>query len=122
MSLVINIPGKPPTEIILETPISPVSSPMFDASREAAGLVVQEEDVAKRLSRLGFVEVPDGEMSDEGSEASSPLSFHEEIEIRVEMTPAVTVKRSSRFWVREKKGKRWVEHDYHQILQQLRRL
>lgn len=54
---------------------------------------------------------------------SSPPRCHD-VQITVELVPTKNnpVRRASRFWIREKKGKRWVEEDYGEILQELRRL
>ena len=149
---------------ILFNAVSPssVAAPSLD-------VVAREEHVARRLSRMGFVEVevpqsptvvgkrrstsrrdksPDKlptPLDDSGSDESDSSSAPEDeesrparkrvchdVEITVEYIPpstsptisssATTTRRVSRRWVREKKGKRWVEDDYNQILEALRRL
>lgn len=51
------------------------------------------------------------------------LSRCETVQMVVELVPLrPAAKRTSRFWMVEKKGKRWVEDDYNEILQELRLL
>ena len=126
------------TEIMFESPIppSPMSPVIF--SKPDSPLHT-EESVARRLSTLGFREVDEDAFSRttldplfEGksySPRASPTSgtspcenFRESIEIRVELRSALPEKRASRLWVFEKKGKRWIERNYDEILQQLRKL
>ena len=120
------------------TPFSPIvfNAPTFASVMDDA---VQEEKVAKRLSKLGFVEVhseqaspvaltaPQSDALDTDSNADAspaPPPRCQDVQITVELVPTTESRgrRASRFWIREKKGKRWVEDDYTQILHQLRRL
>lgn len=210
LSLRIDAPGRSTLEIVLESPQFPVSPIVFarpmtlfpgttedalEIDDEEMCLSPQEEEVAKKLGELGFVEMPG---SDEGyrppsvaSSASSQCetattttpvapapvpsssaapsctetrlppprwdSYHrksssqelnqmakvdmecaapprrseEDYVIRVELVPAQPAEeptrqrrtsRASRLWVREKKGKRWVENDYFEVLNLLRKL
>jgi hypothetical protein len=104
-----------------------------------------EETVAQRLNHLGFIEIesPCPTSARRSLRRVQPLRSHashtdvprsstdsaeserrEEIEIRVELVSSASEKeqRASRLWVCEKKGKRWVERNYDEILQQLRKL
>lgn len=95
--------------------------------------------MARRLSTLGFREVDEDTFSrisldpvseeGSGSALSSPTSRtasfeerREDVEIRVELRSARPERRASRLWVCEKKGRRWIERNYDEILQQLRKL
>ncbi|KAI0348468.1 hypothetical protein BDW22DRAFT_93752 [Trametopsis cervina] len=182
LSLRIDAPGRSTLEIVLESPQFPVSPIVFarpmtlfpgttedalEIDDEEMCLSPQEEEVAKKLGELGFVEMPG---SDEGyrppsvpscSEtrlppprwdsyhrksssqelnqmakvdmecAAPPRRSEDDYVIRVELVPAQPAEeptrqrrtsRASRLWVREKKGKRWVENDYFEVLNLLRKL
>ncbi|KAI0704944.1 hypothetical protein BC835DRAFT_709037 [Cytidiella melzeri] len=204
LSIRIDAPGRSTTQIILESPKGPISPIVFNrpfslfagtmegiaSSQEefctAENMALHKEDqVAQRLSELGFVEMEesprcssysDSSDSSLGSDSTSSdslsgavtrpgtsmslFSSHrippprwdshrqkhngsslslraadetttcaEDNVIRIELVPATPVSgnhqrasRSSRMWVREKKGKRWVENDYLEILSLLRKL
>ena len=140
LSLLVNTRGGPPTEIVLETPISPLSPVIFSSDDAPTEIV---ETVAKRLSTLGFIEVCAPRDSSESRTTLTLLEEHtprssadgrrdssdssgserpEEVEIRVELVSAASENRWSRAWTFEKKGKRWIERDYDEILRQLRKL
>lgn len=142
LSLFVNTRGMSPTEIVLQTPLSPMSPVVFSGDESP---VEMAETVAKRLSTLGFVEVSpprdtspsrttlaqleehtphsSAEEVQRHSSDSSGSERRAEVEIRVELVSAApSEKRSSRLWVFEKKGKRRIERDYDEILHQLRKL
>lgn len=76
-------------------------------------------------SKSRSLSVPDIREADSRADgrADGPTRRCRDVQITVELVPTVgRAKRRSRLWVREKKGKRWVEDDYTQILHQLRRL
>ncbi|GJE87582.1 hypothetical protein PsYK624_036650 [Phanerochaete sordida] len=138
LSLLINTPGMSTTEIKLESPAStsPMSPVVFSKPDSPVDM---EESVARRLSTMGFREVEEGTYprisldpaSEEGygsphgspsSRTASTEELREDVEIRVELRSARPESRASRLWVCEKKGRRWIERNYDEILQQLRKL
>lgn len=124
------------------SPVSPVVFTRLDSPMDV------EDSVARRLTTLGFVEVESPRPSldrsssdqtlystttastlppDDDDSPSSKGSLEErreEVEIRVELVSTASARehRASRLWVCEKKGKRWIERNYDEILQQLRKL
>jgi hypothetical protein len=206
LSIRIDAPGRSTTQIVLESPKGPISPLVFnrpvslfqgttetsensedEALRFSEKAVIEkEEEVARQLSKLGFVEMEeetryshysDSDDSSYGSSFSSSEStvgtvarpgtsmssfssnfippprwdshrhkhtpsttsvrtldneptIHYENVIRIELVPAAPpqsgkqkrASRASRMWVREKKGKRWVENDYLEVLSLLRKL
>ncbi|EKM61182.1 uncharacterized protein PHACADRAFT_247628 [Phanerochaete carnosa HHB-10118-sp] len=140
LSLLINTLGMSPTEITLESPVplSPMS-PVIFSKPDTPSPTDMEKSVAMRLNMLGFREVDEDTFArlslKEGSKSppSSPSSTavsssqtseecQEKIEIRLELRSTRSDSRGSRLWVCEKRGKRWVERNYGEILQQLRKL
>lgn len=157
LSLIVNTPGTPTAEIVLDmtTPLSPISPVVFSKDESPTEMEVDmdmdmEESVARRLSTMGFVEIerarsrspstppsesesprprqqrtPTPRSSAEASRASHESVERErrdDVEIRVELVSAAAEKRASRLWIFEKKGKRWIERNYDEILLQLRKL
>lgn len=120
--------------------LSPV---VFAGSKPIRFTHTDTDAVAKRLSTLGFVEVrppvasnpmewpspwPDQDAAP-ANNARSPAPTAPNIEFRIELISppkaganAVPARQAKRFWIREKKGKRWVESDHDEILQELRKL
>lgn len=129
-----------------QTPDSLYLSPVVFAGSEPIRFTPTDtEAVAKRLSTLGFVEVcspvassptewpcPWPDLDQDAVSANNaclPPPATPNIEFRIELISppkaganAMPVRQASRFWVREKKGKRWVESDHDEILQELRKL
>ncbi|TCD68652.1 hypothetical protein EIP91_010307 [Steccherinum ochraceum] len=107
-----------PLELVLESPISPLSPITFSADETQKQRRDQEAKLAVRLSAFGFVEVPDSSDSGEEDEDEDVVIIVDQDE-----TPkARKTKRFSRKWVRETKGRRFIEQDYRRVLESLRRL
>jgi len=104
-------------ELVLESPIGPLTPITFDVEEGKKHRRNQEERLAIRLSAFGFVEV---------SESRSHGHGDEDVVLLVEDEPPTkgkgNNKRCSRKWVREKKGQRFVEEDYKRVMESLRRL
>ncbi|KAH8092513.1 hypothetical protein BXZ70DRAFT_951207 [Cristinia sonorae] len=107
----------PAVDFALDTPLNPLSPITFDVE-ESRTRIDREDKLALRLSAFGFVEVP---------ESSAQRDDEDVVILEEEFPPTFKSKgppskRYSRRWVREKKGKRWVEDDYLTVLDSLRKL
>jgi len=137
-SLHLDIPG-PSAELRVTTPITPLTPISFSFPRRRSLRRKREEELARRMKRMGFVEVPTDEpvgtawcpengpddqevvvLVDDSSEEGE----QEQDGCKVQMVSDFTrsMKRYSRKWLRESRGTQWVEEDYHQVLQCLRKL
>lgn len=103
-------------ELVLESPIHPLTPITFDAEETKKQRRSQEEKLAIRLSAFGFKEV--AENRDDDSDEDVVILVDDECH----HGKGKSHKRCSRKWVREKKGKRWIEDDYKRVLESLRRL
>ncbi|THH29793.1 hypothetical protein EUX98_g4387 [Antrodiella citrinella] len=106
-----------PMEFVLESPVGPISPITFDSDESQKHRRNQEDRLAIRLSAFGFVEVP--ESSPDGCSDEDAVFLVEEEPLSKGKRNS---KRYSRKWVREKKGKRFVEEDYTRVIESLRRL
>lgn len=104
----LDIPVPPPTGLVIESPVSPLSPLVFGGGLRRRLSSTQRdmgELLTSKLLKLGFF---DGTEEEENSMGSN--------------TARNELKRYSSKWIKEKKGKRRVEKDYEQVLQKLRKL
>ena len=139
----VDIPDPPSSNHFIESPLSPSTPLIF--STEACSASSSAPSLPETSAKAtGYVHVePTSEettadsQDDSSSESvclTQPLftkkhlalhsaQSHHNVHITVELVPSRNYsQRGSRVWMRERKGRRWVEDDYAEILRELRRL
>ncbi|KAI0074671.1 hypothetical protein K474DRAFT_1665103 [Panus rudis PR-1116 ss-1] len=138
LKLMLGIPASVESDHFVESPLEPLSPIVFAKRRHRD---TEEDDLTKRLATLGFQEA-----SAASAQVSTKSSTHDflfllqdaECDSAIEAPPEIIdltnnlhlnpaapparTRRYSRLWVREKKGKRYVEEDENDILRELRKL
>ncbi|KAH8096596.1 hypothetical protein BXZ70DRAFT_324904 [Cristinia sonorae] len=120
ISLLVDFLSVPPTEVVLESPLTP-PSPITFTENDDDYRKARETKLAVRLSAFGFVEVPSTTPLSHRCNDVVELVEHDDSDDYLSPVSPST-KRYSRRWVRETKGKRFEVEDYKKVLETLRKL